>query len=900
MKTNTCRWWACHAVGLLCWLAVVAGLPAGAPAVEIAVQKTHVEGLHSIGEDELLYLLGIEEGKAVDEESIRRGIKRAFIKGIFENITVESDEETPGLITVTVKERDFVSDVSVKGTEAVSAGFIKKQLAIEPGDEMRYDLVEQYRQTVLETLRLKGYPDAEVSLEVEKTRTPYRVDVVITVKEGTPVYIREINVIGRPSSEVLSYILTAENVVYDQFRLRKDIKRLKEHYKKEDYLNPVVGPFTFSEGVLHLNVNPGERLEITIKGNDSISRKKLVRTMPFFDTGEVRDDLIDEAVARMVSTYHASGFPDAQVAMVMSEEEDTITLNFFVHEGTRVRVGDIGVEGITVPEENLEQMLSLKQGGVYNPDLLGRDAQAIRDFYNALGYINVSVSAPEVSIEDDTAHVTMHVDEGKQVRISDIKLDGVESLSSDIVEAEIEIKEGDPYNEVDISDARRSIMGLYRERGYLRANVDVQREFISDQQAALTFTVEEGPQLYFGKTIVRGNRGTRVIVIEREFVHDEGEPLDKKLLLEARQRIFRTGLFEDVSVDVLDRYDHSSDVLVSVEEGKAGTVEFGLGYGEYDRLRGFFDVSYRNLFGMNRQGAFRIEATSLLSRYILRYNDPWFLGRRLPFRAYFIKEDREEINIDTGDTKYKVERYTGGLGIEKDISDRVKLDILYEYSFTDTFDVAPDIIISREDTGTLGISSITPSITYDTRDNPFDPRRGFYTGVSLKTASVVLFSETDFFKVVGFASAFKELAKPVVLAVSVRGGVADGFRDTTDLPLIERFFLGGRSTVRGFSQDDLGPKGPKGTPIGGNAFFLGNLEFRISIMKNWRIVAFFDTGQVWLDNKDMDLTDLRYTAGLGLQYNTPVGPIRVDYGHKIDRRAGESSGEVHFSIGHAF
>jgi outer membrane protein insertion porin family len=88
--------------------------------------------------------------------------------------------------------------------------------------------------------------------------------------------------------------------------------------------------------------------------------------------------------------------------------------------------------------------------------------------------------------------------------------------------------------------------------------------------------------------------------------------------------------------------------------------------------------------------------------------------------------------------------------------------------------------------------------------------------------------------------------------------------------------------------------------VGGNAFFLGNLEFRISVVKNWRIVAFFDTGQVWLDSKDVDLTDLRYTAGLGLQYNTPVGPIRVDYGHKLDRRAGESSGEVHFSIGHAF
>jgi outer membrane protein insertion porin family len=272
----------------------------------------------------------------------------------------------------------------------------------------------------------------------------------------------------------------------------------------------------------------------------------------------------------------------------------------------------------------------------------------------------------------------------------------------------------------------------------------------------------------------------------------------------------------------------------------------------------------------------------------------------MPLRAYFIKEDRKEINIDTGDVKYRVERYTAGVGVERKLSEKVTFDLLYEYSFTDTTDVIPDIILSREDTGTLGISSITPSITYDSRDDPFDPKSGVFAGVSIKTATVVLLSETDFFKLVAFGSTFKELSRRVVFAASMRGGVAQGMRDTTDLPLIERFFLGGRSTVRGFEQDDLGPKGDQGTPIGGNVFLLGNLEFRFSISKGWRFVTFFDTGAVWLDKVDVDLSEMRYTAGVGLQYNTPVGPIRLDYGRKLDRRAGESTGEFHFSIGHAF
>jgi outer membrane protein insertion porin family len=175
-----------------------------------------------------------------------------------------------------------------------------------------------------------------------------------------------------------------------------------------------------------------------------------------------------------------------------------------------------------------------------------------------------------------------------------------------------------------------------------------------------------------------------------------------------------------------------------------------------------------------------------------------------------------------------------------------------------------------------------------------------YAGISLKTATIVLLSETDFFKLVAFGSGFKELKRRVVLAASVRGGFAQGIRDTTDLPLVERFFLGGRSTVRGFKQDNLGPKGLQGTPVGGNVFLLGNLELRFSLTKKWRIVTFFDTGAVWLDGEDVNIEDLRYTAGAGIQYNTPVGPIRFDYGRKLDREAGESSGEFHFSIGHAF
>ncbi|MBF0473164.1 MAG: BamA/TamA family outer membrane protein, partial [Nitrospirae bacterium] len=140
----------------------------------------------------------------------------------------------------------------------------------------------------------------------------------------------------------------------------------------------------------------------------------------------------------------------------------------------------------------------------------------------------------------------------------------------------------------------------------------------------------------------------------------------------------------------------------------------------------------------------------------------------------------------------------------------------------------------------------------------------------------------------------------LTFAFSLRSGAAFGLAQTTDLPLIERFFLGGMNTVRGFQQDQVGPKAANGTPIGGNFFCLSNVETRFDIASGFGAVLFFDIGNVWLNVTDVDFTELRKSAGIGVRYMTPVGPFRLDYGFKLDRRQGESPGEFHFNLGYAF
>jgi outer membrane protein insertion porin family len=404
----------------------------------------------------------------------------------------------------------------------------------------------------------------------------------------------------------------------------------------------------------------------------------------------------------------------------------------------------------------------------------------------------------------------------------------------------------------------------------------------------------------FGKAIVTGNRNTKYEVVRRELKQQENMPFDYTLLSRERQQLYKTGLFTDIDMEALGAYEDKKDVLIKLREGNAGAVELTLGYAEYELYRGSLDLSYRNVMGMNRQASLKLEVSSLEHRYVLQYYEPWFLNMELPFRIYILGEDKKEISIDSRETRYHLTRNSITAGFEKKMSDILRGELFYEFSLVNTYDVKPDVVLSKEDTGTLVISGWRIGLIYDTRDNQFYPKKGTLSGATLKITSPIFLSETHFVKLTLYGNVYREVAKGFVLAASLRGGLAQGYSGTKELPIVERFFLGGRTSVRGYPQDELGPKGSDGTPTGGNAFLMENLELRTSLGKNFGLVTFLDGGNVWVKTEDIKLTDFKFTAGLGLRYNTPVGPIRIDYGQKLQREKGESAGELHFSIGHAF
>ena len=870
-------------------------------ATEAAVvSEVEIKGLYSIGRDELLYLLDMRPGEAIDAESVRLGIKRAFLKGIFEDISVETAGGEKAKVIINVRERNFIKNICIEGNYDISKKTIRELFLLKEDRVLPCDILDKAVEDLKPKIAALGYPDADIHAEIVKLKEPYRINIRLLVNTGEPLRIKKVLIPGA-GEDIKDRMKLSEGDVFNQSLLKKDLERIKTYYKRDDYFKPIVGPYTFVNGTLSVSVNPGKRLKISLKGNENVSAKSLMKEMPFFEAEDFNTDMVQEAVQRMLSVYHSQGYPFAEISPAVTTGDDLIMLNFSISEREQVKIGKISFTGAGLPEKSLKDMMALKEGDKYNPDIIDADRQSLQDFYNALGYLSANVEEFQTTYEKDshTMDIAIRIHEGPKTEIESVHIAGTKLVPESEIRAIIKIKPGDIYNEVDIFDARYRVMEFYATKGFSDATVTVKRDF-AGHKVFLTFQIDEGAMIHFGKVIVTGDYGTKYIVVKRELLQHEGEPFDSSILPKERQKLYKLGIFSGVDMETLDRYDDRKDVLIKLREGNAGTVDLSAGYGEYDRYRGILDLSYKNLQGLDRQVSLRLEFSSLDKRYILQFYEPWFMGIQLPFRAFLLGEAKKEINLDNRETRYKLTRHTITGGFEKKISNALKAALDYEFSLVNTYDVKPDVVLSKEDTGTLIISGVRSGIIYDTRDDPFNPKKGVFSGISVKLTSPVFLSETDFIKFNLYGNVYHEITSGLVLAASLRGGFAQGYLQTDELPIVERFFLGGGTTVRGYAQDTLGPKGADGNPIGGNAFLMENLELRTSLGKGLGLVTFLDGGNVWLKVDEIKIADLKFTTGLGLRYNTPVGPIRVDYGVKLQRETGESKGELHFSIGNAF
>ncbi|MBE9504972.1 MAG: BamA/TamA family outer membrane protein, partial [Proteobacteria bacterium] len=339
-----------------------------------------------------------------------------------------------------------------------------------------------------------------------------------------------------------------------------------------------------------------------------------------------------------------------------------------------------------------------------------------------------------------------------------------------------------------------------------------------------------------------------------------------------------------------EKKEKTKDMHLEVTEKKAGAFEIGLGYATDIGARAFSELSYVNLWGTARSIKLRGEVNDLEKKVLLGYMEPWLLGKQMDGRINLLHQSTDK-------DSYDLKKDGLILGIDKQLSDFLEVSLQYEIDKNTYSNVQPG---TTQAEGESTIASLGPLLIRDSRDDPFNPVKGSVNLLRYELAKEAFASDEEFQKMTAQSSWYKAITENSVGAVSLRGGYIDLLGSTTSIPIDKRFFLGGRTTVRGFRQDSIGPKNALGGAIGGEKMLNFNAEIRMRLIGNLGGLLFYDAGNVWASDETARLSDMRTAAGVGLRYLTPVGPLSLEYGHKLDRKKDESAGEWYFTIGNIF
>ena len=642
-----------------------------------------------------------------------------------------------------------------------------------------------------------------------------------------------------------------------------------------------------------------------------------------------------------------------------------LRITFTVARGPQCVVERAEVTGnVSIPTPDLAPLILTQAGQPFNDSTVGGDIARIQGLYRQRGFSAAKVSS-EVDRSDgqgglSTVRVRLNVSEGVRSVIQSVAFDGNTAIDVETLRKAIRTTAGQPYFEPQITADADNLAVLYLNRGYQEIAVTPKPVAIGDgSKVDLTFEIHEGPQILVDHVLIVGNDRTRRETILREVQLRSGQPLSQQDEDETRTRLTALGLFRRVDISYLQLPGEQlhRDVVITVEEAQVTTIGFGGGLEGAKRLvlsqigeaveefqvapRGFFEVSRRNLFGKDR-------SINLFTRVSFRprgltaspvapsepsggtgygFND--YLAR-VTYGERRILGTESDVTISAGveqgvRSSFDFNRRGASATITRRVSrtlavsGRYGLDHTRLLNIKSTFAAQPEIDRLFPQ---VRLSSVSSSLIRDTRNDSIDPNAGTLIGADAELAARRIGSQVGFVKTFLQGFLYRQLPGPrnFVAVFGARVGLATGFprvviRDdqsgtviVDELPASERFYAGGDTTVRGFALDRLGTPetiDPAGFPKGGHGLTVLNAELRIPVRGVLGVVAFVDGGNVFPTVADMDLAELRGAVGFGVRYRSPVGPIRVDLGVKLDRRMlptgqRERPTALHISLGQAF
>lgn len=668
--------------------------------------------------------------------------------------------------------------------------------------------------------------------------------------------------------------------------------------------------------------------KIRTEGNKELKSSKLRAEITIRTPGVLRTRDLQASEDAIRRLYKEEGFYAVEVSSrVEVDAKNEATVFFDIVEGKKVTIDNIEFEGNTVySDRKLRKFIQTKQwgifswltsGGKYNEAMLQNDLMIIRDQYFNVGRVRVEVKQPHIVLSEDRTKmdIFIEIEEGPEYHVGQVDIKGDLLLEKEELLQELDFVPGEVFSREKMRKNMEKLDSYYSNRGYAYVNVSP-FTLIDDEkrEVNLTFDIEQGIQVSIGRINVSGNTKTRDKVVRREMTLVEGELYSSGRLETSRRRINNLGFFSEVNVDSIPRHDDPAtmDVDVDVKEQPTGTFSIGFGYSSTDGFIGQGSVSQDNFLGkalqLNLSGSLGGDYTN----YRIGLLNPYFMDKNLALGFDAYRTDREW-------DEYSVESTGGKVKLGLPLSYETRLFFVYKLELQDIYDISPySSWYIREQEGETTISSLYASVTRNTTDFRPDPSRGYMSELSVEVAG--LGGTEKFVKTIADYRHFFPIKWGIVFSPHARIGYVSGY-DGKDVPLNERFFLGGINTIRGFETREVGPREPRNyfagydennNPIyklsdsdydyiGGEKMAYANLELLFPLIKdaNLKGLVFFDIGNAWAEDEDY-FSDLRYSVGLGIRWQSPLGPLRLEWGYNLDPYEYEDKSAFDFSIGKFF
>jgi outer membrane protein insertion porin family len=706
---------------------------------------------------------------------------------------------------------------------------------------------------------------------------------------------------------ILGVMQTREGEILTPAHLREDLKAI---YKMGYFTDVRMDVSETPEGrVLTVLVKEKPSIrEIMVEGNRKIKQDKIIEVMALKPFSVASEGAIKEDINKVEQMYREKGYYEANITYdLVPAGEHEVNLVLHVNEGGKLAIKDIEFEGNKAfSSKELRTVMETKERGFYlvslitgagklNRDTLERDLEKVSSFYYNHGYIKAKLGEPKIDMKDGWIYITIPVQEGPEYHVGKIDVTGDLLEDKEKIIALLQTPKEKVYSREQLQADLTTLADFYADHGYANADiVPLIKENNENLTVDVTFDIHQGQKVYFERIDIAGNVKTRDKVVRRELRVYEQDLFSATNLKESIKNLRRLEYFEDVNFATTPgSAPNRMNLKITVKERPTGTFGLGAGYSTQDRLVGMVEISQNNLFGRGQQVKVQGIIGSISHRFRASFVEPFLFDRPL------------SLGVDAFNWEREYSEYTrisagGILRLSHPLKWKyTRLFWMYRFENVQLKDLVPNASETLQQAATIHNTSATSFVVRrDSRDSTFAPTHGSDNSVSVEMAG--LGGDTAFVRYIAETGWYFPLKWECVGVFHARAGGMNKLH-WGQMPAYELYYLGGIDTIRGFKYAEISPRDPATNErIGGPRFLQLNHEFRFPLYKKLGLsgTIFFDAGNVYGPNYVGPF--LRTSAGVGVRWFSPMGPLRVEWGYNLSKHPWERSSAWEFTMGGTF